>query len=318
MSKKADYNMELVESLRSLSPAEYRDLEESCKTHGILDPLKTWKGYLVDGRHRLKISDKHRLAYREEEMEFADLEEARAWVLTNQLGKRNLTEIEVQRARAALAKMTSIEEAAQEYGVSERTIQRDVEAVDSMDLMPEDLREKCERGEIINSRADWKRYADLTDSERDATDRKLRDNPSMTMRDALPEKKNSLTAYELEALNAIPSFTPQLKRSIAAGNIQTDSASVKKILELPPDRQELLAAILSDPQVDSLKKGLNVLSGTAAPRTRAEAIQIANSSILPLTERISERLKDLEAFEIEASEAFRLLGLFVTEVTRIK
>lgn len=310
--------MELVESLRKLSAAEYKELEESCKEHGILDPLKTWNGYLVDGRHRLKIADKHKLAYREEEMEFADLEEARAWVLKNQLGKRNLTEIEVQRTRADLAKMTSVEEAAQEFGVSERTIQRDVEATDAMDLMPDDLREKCERGEIINSRADWKRYSDLSDSERDATDRKLRDNPSMTMRDALPEKKNALSSSELEALNAIPAFSPQLKRSIAAGNIQTDSASVKKILALPPDRQELLAVILSDPQVDSLKKGLNVLSGTAAPRTREEAIKIANSSILPLVERINERLKDLEAFEIQVNEPARLLGLFVTEVARIK
>lgn len=312
------YKMELVESLRQLSTAEYKDLEDNCLEHGVLDPIKVWGEYLIDGRHRIKIADKHKLNYKVEELSFGSLEDAREWVLRNQLGKRNLTEIEVQRARATLAKMTSVEEAAQEYGVSERTIQRDVEAVDAMDLMSDDLREKCERGEIINSRADWKRYADLSDSERDATDRKLRDNPSMTMRDALPEKKNALTASELEALNSIPAFTPQLKRSIAAGNIQTDPASVKKILELPPDRQELLAVILSDPQVDSLKKGLNVLSGTAAPRTKAEAIQIANSSILPLTERINERLKDLEAFEVPVSEAFRLLGLFVAEVTRIK
>ena len=313
-----EYNMELVSGLRSLSAPEYKELEESCKSHGILDPIKTWGEYLVDGRHRLKIATRHKLNFKTEEMEFADLEEARAWVLKNQLGKRNLTEIEVQRARAELAKMTSVEDAAEEYGVSERTIQRDIEASDAMNLMPKDLRKRCESGEIVNSRADWKRYADLSEEERDATHRRMRDNPANTMRDSLPEKKSGLSTADLESINSIPAFSPQLKRSIASGTIHADSSSIKKAIGLTADKQELLAVILSDPQVDSLKKALGVLSGTAAPRTTQEKIQLALSSILPLADRILERLKDLEADGINVAESFRLLGLFTAEVQRVR
>lgn len=312
------FNMELVDGLRALSSAEYSDLEQSCLDHGILDPIKHWGEYLIDGRHRLRLSDKHKLVVKTEEMQFADIDEAREWVLRNQLGKRNLTEIEVQRARASLAKLTSVEGAAQEYGVSERTIQRDIEATDAMDLMSKDVRKKCESGEIINSRADWKRYSDLSNSEREATDSKLRKDPTLTMRDAMPERKSALTSDELNSIDGIAAFDHQLKRSIAAGSIQTDSASLKKILSLTPDRQELLAVILKDPGVDSFKKALNVLSGTTGPRSTAESIRIAVSSILPLAERIVERLKDLDAVGAKAAECERLLGLFICEVSKIK
>lgn len=312
------FNMELVDGLRALSAAEYKDLEENCLEFGILDPIKHWGEYLVDGRHRLRISDKHKMVHKLEEMDFADKEEAAAWVLKNQLGKRNLTEIEVQRARASLAKLTSIEDAAQEFNVSERTIQRDVEASNAMDLMAKDIRKKCESGEIINSRSDWKRYADLSNSEREATDSRLRKDQTLTMRDAMPERKSCLSSSELNSIDGIAAFDHHLKRSIAAGSIQTDSASLKKILSLAPERQELLAVILKDPEVNSFKKALNVLSGTSGPRSTAEAIRIAVSSILPLAERIGERLKDLDAVGAKSTVCEKLLGQFVSEVSKIK
>ncbi len=225
----SSYKMDLVESLRPLSPQEYKDLAESCQEHGVLDPIKVWNGYLIDGRHRIKIADKYNLNVKIEEMEFGDIDDAKAWVFKNQVGKRNLTEIEVQRARAELAKMTSVEDAAEEYGVTTRTIQRDVEAVDAMDLMSDDVRERCERGEIINSRADWKRYSDLTDNERNAVDQKLREHPDITMRDALPEKKQLLSEDDLEALNSIPAFDHNLRRRFASGSLLADHASVKRL-----------------------------------------------------------------------------------------
>lgn len=312
------YKIDLVESLRPLSSQEYGDLSESCQEHGILDPIKVWGEYLIDGRHRIKIADKYKLNYKVEEMEFGDIDEAKAWVYRNQVGKRNLTEIEIQRARAELAKMTSVEDAAEEYGVTTRTIQRDVEATDAMDLMADDVRERCERGEIINSRADWKRYSDLTDNERHAVDQKLRDHPDITMRDALPEKKVGLSAEDLEALNSIPAFDHNLRRRFASGSLLADHASVKKAVALQPDRQELLAVILTDPEVDSLKKALHVLAGTSEPRTKGEAIKIAMSSIMPLVERIQERLKDLMALEIQLGQSQAILDQFVSSLSKIK
>jgi hypothetical protein len=312
------YDMELVDGLRALSPEEFKELESSCIEHGILDPVKIWEGYLIDGRHRLRISDKHKLVYKTQDMEFADKEEARLWVLKNQLGKRNLTEIEVQRARAELAKATSVEEAARETGVSERTIQRDVEASEIMEMMPKDLRKKCETGEIINSRSDWKRYSELSDDEREATNQKLRANPELSMRAAMPTKKHDLTPEQLSAINGIPAFDHNIRRMIAAGTIQVDAASIKKAIDLTADRQELLAVILTDPGVDSLKKALHVLSGTAAPRSTQESIRIAVSSVVQLVDRIEERMKDLRAVGVEPAECERLIRLFSSEISKLE
>jgi hypothetical protein len=312
------YNMELVEGLRSLSPAEYKDLEESCTTHGVLDTIKVWQGYLVDGRHRFKIATRHRLTIREQEMEFADIEEAQEWVLRNQLGKRTLTEIEVQRARAALAKLTSIEEAAQEFGVSGRTIQRDIEAVEYMDEVEPEIKEKCISGEIINSRADWKRFGELEPEEKRATQQKMKANPNISMRQALPPKKTGPSQYDLNTINALSNISGDVKRKVASGELIIDKESVAKITKLNGEQQQLLSAILEDPEILSLKQGLLTMAGAIAPKTTMESIRVAQSSMRPLIERIGERLSDLEALNVDTRECRESLESLKKRVELLK
>lgn len=297
-----NYDMQLVEGLRKLSKSEYDDLEESCVTHGVLDTVKVWRGYLVDGRHRVKIADKHKLTVREQEMEFADIEEAKEWVVKNQLGKRNLTEMEVKRARAEMAKLTSIEEAAQEFGVSERTIQRDVEAIEYMDEVEPDIKEKCLSGEIINSRADWKRFGGLEPEEKVATQNKLKSNPNISLRQALPQKKSGPSQHDIETINALTNISGTVKRKVASGDLTIDKDSVAKACKLSWEQQQLLSSILEDPEVKSLKQGLLTISGSIKPKTTIESIRLSQASMRPLIERIGERLSDLEALNVDTSE----------------
>lgn len=74
-----------------LSEDEYKQLEENCRRDGILDSLKVWNGFLIDGHNRLKISEDWDLNYTVEEMEFPNKESVIMWIILNQFGRRNLS-----------------------------------------------------------------------------------------------------------------------------------------------------------------------------------------------------------------------------------
>ena len=73
-----------------LTAEEFSQLEANCLENGIQDSLKTWNGILIDGHNRYEIAEKHRLSYKTEEMEFASRDDAKLWIIKNQLGRRNL------------------------------------------------------------------------------------------------------------------------------------------------------------------------------------------------------------------------------------
>lgn len=80
-----------------LSEDEFRQLEENCVKEGIRDALVVWKvpngdQILVDGHNRWKISAKHGgIPFQIKEMKFDLREDAIAWIIRNQFGRRNLS-----------------------------------------------------------------------------------------------------------------------------------------------------------------------------------------------------------------------------------
>lgn len=80
-----------------LTADEYAQLEENCVRDGIRDPLVIWtqsdgNSILIDGHNRWDISVKHGgIPFRTVEEKFADREEAKAWIIENQFGRRNLS-----------------------------------------------------------------------------------------------------------------------------------------------------------------------------------------------------------------------------------
>lgn len=80
-----------------LTEEEFKQLEENCVRDGIREPLVIWpqnKGYdciLIDGHNRFKIIAKHMLHYNTRYIQFKDRDEAKAWIIMNQLGRRNLS-----------------------------------------------------------------------------------------------------------------------------------------------------------------------------------------------------------------------------------
>lgn len=80
-----------------LSSDEFKQLEENCVKDGIRDPLVVWRvpsgdDILIDGHNRWKIAAKHGgIQFETVRKEFDNRNEVKAWIITNQFGRRNLS-----------------------------------------------------------------------------------------------------------------------------------------------------------------------------------------------------------------------------------
>jgi ParB family chromosome partitioning protein len=74
------------------SSDELRGLEADIVARGCLDAIKTWNGLIVDGHNRFEICKRLGKPYRVEALSFGTRDEAKAWMIAHQLGRRNLPE----------------------------------------------------------------------------------------------------------------------------------------------------------------------------------------------------------------------------------
>lgn len=83
-----------------LSEEEFKQLEENILRDGIRDPLVVWHvpdsdDILIDGHNRWEICAKHGgIHFNIRRMDFKDRDEAKLWIMSNQLGRRNLSEVD--------------------------------------------------------------------------------------------------------------------------------------------------------------------------------------------------------------------------------
>lgn len=81
-----------------MSPEEFAQLEENCVRDGIRDPLVFWNvpngdDILIDGHNRWEISAKHGgIPFEMKRMEFDLRDDVKAWIIQNQLGRRNIND----------------------------------------------------------------------------------------------------------------------------------------------------------------------------------------------------------------------------------
>ena len=87
---------EFAEKIPPLTEEEFKQLEANILSEGaVLSPLIIWNGVIVDGHNRYRIIKNHpEITYTTHEKQFEDRFEAIAWICKNQLGRRNLTEIQ--------------------------------------------------------------------------------------------------------------------------------------------------------------------------------------------------------------------------------
>ena len=92
MSTTLTIDPEFKDLIPSLSSDERKLLEESIKREGCQQPIVVWNGILIDGHNRLEICTQNAIEYSTVEMNFPNRLVAQIWILTNQLGRRNLSE----------------------------------------------------------------------------------------------------------------------------------------------------------------------------------------------------------------------------------
>ena len=94
MEKKV-YELAINETLEHVMPPlqemKLNLLTKSILSDGCREPLLVWNGMVVDGHNRYRICREHHIPFYIIEIDFANQGEAIAWIIKNQIGRRNLT-----------------------------------------------------------------------------------------------------------------------------------------------------------------------------------------------------------------------------------
>jgi len=143
-----------------LTAEEFKQLETNCIDEGIRDAIVTWNGFIIDGHNRYKIATDWQLSFKTIEKVFESEYHVIEWMLVNQFGRRNLTETQKsylrgvryenekkkhggdRKSNSQNVHLKTSEKLAQEYSVSEKTIQRDGEFSRGIDLISKVAPEK--------------------------------------------------------------------------------------------------------------------------------------------------------------------------------
>lgn len=75
-----------------LSPDEFNQLETNILRDGCREPITIWDNIILDGHNRYFICKKHDLDFKVHSVCISCRDEAIAWICSNQMGRRNITE----------------------------------------------------------------------------------------------------------------------------------------------------------------------------------------------------------------------------------
>lgn len=179
------------EEFQSLMPPvsndEYAQLETNILADGCREPLSLWDSLVLDGHNRLKICQEHGLDFTTVQIAtVTNRAEAVNWIVNNQLGRRNLTPLQISYLRGKryeqekkqphapsgkrvekVAKSSTFSNTAQkvadEHNVSSKTIRNDAQftrAVDALaDIAGDDVRTSILQHDAPVTRQDVKQIA---------------------------------------------------------------------------------------------------------------------------------------------------------------
>ena len=103
MQNRPQVDPEFKALMPPLTEEEYQQLEQNILARRKCnDPILLWNGTIIDGFNRFCICVTHGIEFKVEEVDFASREEAKVWIIENQLGRRNLNA--AQRIELALCK----------------------------------------------------------------------------------------------------------------------------------------------------------------------------------------------------------------------
>lgn len=152
-------------------------LEESIKKNGVLDSLKVWDegSVVIDGHNRYEIATRLGIPFSIKVVSLPDRDSVSDWILSNQLGRRNLTAPEKTEMLGRLLNLrkksarrlgggNTASEIAREYGTSASTVERAGKIDRQLSDIGKDAREAYVSGEM--SAGDVDSMAAMDDGDR--------------------------------------------------------------------------------------------------------------------------------------------------------
>ncbi len=85
---------ELEKIAPPLSATAYEILKKGIIEDGCIFPLIVWNSVIVDGHNRYQICHENHIPFAYEEMAFESKSAAKMWIVSNQIGRRNLTDFQ--------------------------------------------------------------------------------------------------------------------------------------------------------------------------------------------------------------------------------
>lgn len=228
---KIDDEFEVV--IPPLDDEEFKNLKKNILSDGeIYHPIIIWNGILIDGHHRYKIlKENPNIKYRILEKHFESRYEAIAWICQNQLGRRNLSNVQKvallgkrykaekneqefhgnqyskvvnpQNADSPKNESTS-RRIARELGINHSTVERAEKFVDGMDAAEEvspGITKEIISGKIKPTQSDVMAIAKAPAERRKEMAEQLRANKKLSEEDKQKHSKTRDMRKSLEALD---------------------------------------------------------------------------------------------------------------------
>ncbi|MEA5460888.1 hypothetical protein VB796_17645 [Arcicella sp. LKC2W] len=186
---------ELNELIKPLQEDEYEQLKANILQNGCQDTIKIWQTFekvinpnhesdeeifvLVDGHNRFKICQENQIPYNISILNFETLEDAKSFMIDLQLGRRNVNPIEISYYRGLQYnrfKWVGLEQNSEEdskktavaigeqYNVDERTIRRDGQFAEGLEMLTKELKNEVLEGKVKISKKDLQKLSKLKSS----------------------------------------------------------------------------------------------------------------------------------------------------------
>ena len=230
--------IQIKEEFKKLIPVlteeEFKQLEDNCLRDGILTPIYLWNDFIIDGHNRYQIAMQHQLKFECLDFHFADEFEVKEWMLTNQLGRRNLTKeqkdyligkrYENEKNKLGrpvnkedkMSPLRTAEKIAEEVGVSDKQVKRNEEYAKGVDKLNEELKQKVLQGKSDVNKSDIQLISKAeptfianTDKEIIEKAKEIKEQKAEAYKQKIVErietkvKENPLSLEEREMLNKI-------------------------------------------------------------------------------------------------------------------
>ena len=219
-------NLEIKEEFKKLiqplSKEEYDQLQTNCLNEGIREAILTWNGFIIDGHNRYEIAKRWNLEYQTKSKKFDSEDDVKIWMITNQLGRRNL-EIFVRYELEQELKKTLLKQG------KLKQIQTLKKGVETPDLSLNDKTEKHNTQKIIAKKLDkstgWVAMADVVSAK-------------------APEKiKEKLRSGEMAVTTAYQEIKKEEKKAERDKKIEEVKQKIEEDNLVTPDKKYHVIAI---------------------------------------------------------------------------